>query len=281
MTTTATKAAVAVITTNDLLPDSAVLLTRRPTTMKCHPGQWVFPGGKAEPADGGDLRATALREASEELGVPAGAITPITEWVPIHEPVTGTSVTAVFAQVTAGPATELDISGSTEIIDHCWVPLAELADHGQQVAASAEEGPRSPGFVFENRAGNPVIAFGFTGTIIRRILGDIAAVQRATDDPNPRFPAPLEITNFGDDVLPIDLKAGDTIDTATTTRLTRRELQQLATLTAYSIERLEATRHKVLELGVTGPEQQDLLKVLGEQIISTQLLENKIRLMSF
>jgi len=45
-----------------------ILLTRRPATMKQHPGEVSFPGGKPEPTDL-DLEATALRETREELGV--------------------------------------------------------------------------------------------------------------------------------------------------------------------------------------------------------------------
>jgi 8-oxo-dGTP pyrophosphatase MutT (NUDIX family) len=33
-------------------------------------GRWLQPGGHVEPADGGDLLATALREAREETGCP-------------------------------------------------------------------------------------------------------------------------------------------------------------------------------------------------------------------
>lgn len=31
-------------------------------------GTWGLPGGNAEPGDGGDLMATATREATEEVG---------------------------------------------------------------------------------------------------------------------------------------------------------------------------------------------------------------------
>jgi 8-oxo-dGTP pyrophosphatase MutT (NUDIX family) len=44
-------------------------LTERAAHLRQHPGQISFPGGKPEPADGGDLARTALREAREELGV--------------------------------------------------------------------------------------------------------------------------------------------------------------------------------------------------------------------
>ncbi len=43
-------------------------LTRRPMTLRTHPGQISFPGGGREPADITPLH-TALRETSEELGI--------------------------------------------------------------------------------------------------------------------------------------------------------------------------------------------------------------------
>jgi 8-oxo-dGTP pyrophosphatase MutT (NUDIX family) len=44
-------------------------LTRRPLTLRKHPGQISFPGGGREPADITPLH-TALRETQEELGIP-------------------------------------------------------------------------------------------------------------------------------------------------------------------------------------------------------------------
>jgi 8-oxo-dGTP pyrophosphatase MutT (NUDIX family) len=48
-------------------------IIRRPSSMRDHPGEWGFPGGKPEPADR-DLAATAAREAAEELGLAAASI---------------------------------------------------------------------------------------------------------------------------------------------------------------------------------------------------------------
>ena len=49
-------------------PDPGVLLTLRPETMRKHPGQISFPGGRIDPADDGAI-AAALREAEEEIGL--------------------------------------------------------------------------------------------------------------------------------------------------------------------------------------------------------------------
>ena len=45
-----------------------VILTKRAATLRHHPGQIAFPGGKVDPDDDGPVGA-ALREASEEVGL--------------------------------------------------------------------------------------------------------------------------------------------------------------------------------------------------------------------
>lgn len=49
--------------------EARVILTKRPETMPSHQGEIAFPGGKHEPGVDPDLRATALREAHEEIGL--------------------------------------------------------------------------------------------------------------------------------------------------------------------------------------------------------------------
>ncbi len=50
-----------------------VILTLRPHTMRRHPGQVSFPGGRIDPDDRGPVEA-ALREAEEEIALPRGAV---------------------------------------------------------------------------------------------------------------------------------------------------------------------------------------------------------------
>jgi 8-oxo-dGTP pyrophosphatase MutT (NUDIX family) len=52
--------------------EPGILLTHRPETMRAHPGQVAFPGGKIDPGE--DAVEAALREAYEELGIEPGDV---------------------------------------------------------------------------------------------------------------------------------------------------------------------------------------------------------------
>ncbi len=52
--------------------EPGVILTQRPNTMRDHPGQVAFPGGKLDAGE--DAIEAALREAEEELAMPRDAV---------------------------------------------------------------------------------------------------------------------------------------------------------------------------------------------------------------
>ena len=75
----------------------SLVLTKRTSTLKHHPGQIAFPGGKVDEGDDGVVDA-ALREANEEIGLPREKVDVIGT-LPFHETVTGFKVTPVLALV--------------------------------------------------------------------------------------------------------------------------------------------------------------------------------------
>ena len=74
-----------------------LILTKRSSALKHHPGQIAFPGGKQDEGDA-DVIAAALREADEEIGLDPGNVE-VLGTMPAHETVTGFVVTPVVAQV--------------------------------------------------------------------------------------------------------------------------------------------------------------------------------------
>lgn len=74
-----------------------VILTKRASHLAHHPGQIAFPGGKIDAGDAGP-EAAALREAAEEIGLPAMAAQIIGR-LPDHETVTGFRITPVLAHI--------------------------------------------------------------------------------------------------------------------------------------------------------------------------------------
>ena len=104
-----------------------VLLTERSAALPDHPGQISFPGGRAEAADA-SLAATALREASEEVGLAPSQVS-ILGCLPEYETVTGYRVTPVIGWIEP-PFTLLP--DPIEVADVFEVPLAFLLDPANQ-----------------------------------------------------------------------------------------------------------------------------------------------------
>lgn len=65
--------------------DWRIVLTQRPQSMRHHGGQMAFPGGKWESSDE-SLRATALREAEEEIGVVPAQVEVLGSLGRVHTP---------------------------------------------------------------------------------------------------------------------------------------------------------------------------------------------------
>ena len=98
-----------------------VILTKRSARLKHHPGQIAFPGGKKDPTDA-TLIDAALREAHEEIGLPAACVD-VLGVLPTHQTVTGYEMTPILAILTA----DYDpIPEAGEVSEVFEVPLAHL-----------------------------------------------------------------------------------------------------------------------------------------------------------
>ncbi|MDN0109543.1 CoA pyrophosphatase [Yersinia mollaretii] len=78
-------------------PEPTLLLTRRSNHLRKHAGQVAFPGGKADPEDN-SLIETALREAEEEVAIPASAVHVLGQLAPLDSS-SGYQVTPIVGLV--------------------------------------------------------------------------------------------------------------------------------------------------------------------------------------
>ena len=104
--------------------ETHVVLIRRPETMPSHQGEIAFPGGKLEPGDA-DLRATALREAHEEVGLDPADVEVVAQLDGIGTVASRFTITPFVGFLAKRPELTPD---AREVVRVLEVPLAELLD---------------------------------------------------------------------------------------------------------------------------------------------------------
>ncbi|MCC4249925.1 CoA pyrophosphatase [Microbacterium testaceum] len=145
--------------------DLDVLLLSRADTLRAHPGQVAFPGGRVDPDDAGPVDA-ALREAQEETGLdPAGVgVIGTLPRVPLaYSRHVVTPVVAWWERPT--PVRAVDAAESAAVFR---APVADLVDPARRgVTTIRRDGRewRGPAFVVPHAAGIHVV-WGFTAMLL-------------------------------------------------------------------------------------------------------------------
>ncbi|MFF0657217.1 NUDIX hydrolase [Micromonospora tulbaghiae] len=139
-----------------------VLVLQRAATLRNHAGQPAFPGGAADPEDA-DARATALREANEEVGLDPGSVTVLAELPRLWIPVSDFVVTPVLAWW--HDPHPVHPREPAEVAHVARLPVTELVDPDNRMRVRHPSGWIGPAFSVRG-----MLVWGFTAGVIDRLL---------------------------------------------------------------------------------------------------------------
>jgi 8-oxo-dGTP pyrophosphatase MutT (NUDIX family) len=177
------------------LPEGAdLLVTVRASTLRQHAGQAAFPGGAADPGDGGPV-GTALREAREETGIDTSRLQPLITLDRMFIPPSGFHVVPVLAySPDPGPVGVVDES-ETAIVAR--VPVRAFINPENRLMVYRKENTQrfaGPAFLL-----NQMLVWGFTGHVISAIL-DVAGWAQPWDGDDVReLDAAMALVGGGSD----------------------------------------------------------------------------------
>jgi len=144
-----------------------VILTKRASHLKHHPGQIALPGGKQDDGDR-DATATALREAREEIGLHPDQVRVIGALAP-HETITGFVITPVLAEI---DPLFTPIRQEAEVDEVFCAPYAHICDPANfRVEARVWRGVRRHYYTVPY---GPYYIWGATARILRALADRVA-----------------------------------------------------------------------------------------------------------
>ncbi len=141
--------------------DLDVLLLERASTLRAHPGQVAFPGGRLDPGDTGPIDA-ALREAEEETGLDPAGVEVLGALPPVPLEFSGHLVTPVLGWWRhPTPVRVVDDAESAAVFR---APVADLLDpRNRGVTVLRREGREWRGPAFEAQGH---LVWGFTAMVL-------------------------------------------------------------------------------------------------------------------
>lgn len=144
------------------------LFTRRPETLRAHPGQVSFPGGGLDPGE--EVVAAALREAEEEVGLPPRVVEPLGLLHDVVVAGTGVTLTPVVGRITEDVPLVLN---AAEVARAFTAPLADLA--ARLELRPVEHGGRTWQVPFFEWDGETI--WGATGRVVVDLLEVLDLVE--------------------------------------------------------------------------------------------------------
>jgi 8-oxo-dGTP pyrophosphatase MutT (NUDIX family) len=142
--------------------EADVLLIQRSATMRSHAGQVAFPGGATDPQDASAV-ATALREATEEVGLRPETVDVLAELPALWLPPSGFVVTPVVGYWhSPHPVGVVD---EAEVASVHRVRLSELLLPANRFTVRHPSGYSGPGFAVDG-----LFVWGFTAGLLARLL---------------------------------------------------------------------------------------------------------------
>nr|WP_051750050.1 CoA pyrophosphatase [Phycicoccus jejuensis] len=153
-----------------------VVLTERAHTLRSHPGQVSFPGGRMDPGDDGPVGA-ALREAQEEVGLEPAGVEVLAALPALHLAPSGNAVTPVLGWWPR--PVPVGVVDTAEVARVDRVAVEDLLDPRHRFTTVF--GPyRGPGFEVDG-----LFVWGFTAMLLDTLL-DLAGLTRPWDHAHER-----------------------------------------------------------------------------------------------
>lgn len=144
-------------------PDPTLVFTVRSEGLNRHPGEVSFPGGMSEALDP-NLRATALREAEEEIGLDPASVEVIGALPAVHTVVSGILVVPFVGILREAPTLILDAG---EIASAFVASLTGLASAERRMERERPDGGTWVGWAYDVEGGR---IWGATGQMLHSLV---------------------------------------------------------------------------------------------------------------